>query len=120
MDKLTISGANFSCNIGVTEKERSQKQEIIVDTDLFLDIKQASSTDDIHDAVNYSDVYDLLKEIVAKNQFMLIEAMAENIASAILENFPVEKVNVKIKKPGALSDKGVKYVSIKITRSKNG
>ena len=119
MDKMIIKEASFSCNIGVSKKERKEKQEIVIDVELFLNIKKASQTDNIKYAVNYSKVYDLLKSIAEKNEFKLIETMAENFAKAISNKFSVEKVLVRVKKPGALANRNVKYAAVEIIRKKN-
>ena len=116
MDSITIKGALFSCRIGVSEEERSKKQQIEADVKLFLSTKKAAKTDSIKDAINYSDVHNLLKNIVEKNNCMLIESLAENIAAEILKNFPAKKALVKIKKRGALADRNVKYAAVEIER----
>ena len=119
MDKIIIKGSHFLCNIGVTKKERNEKQEIIIDVTLFVDVRKASQTDNIKYAVNYSNVYDLLKKIVEKKEYKLIETMAENIAKEILNKFSVENVLIKIKKPEVLADKNVNYTAVEIIRGKN-
>ena len=119
MDKIIIKEAHFLCNIGVTKKERKVKQEIIIDVELFLDVRKASQTDNIKYAVNYSNVYDLLKNIAEKNDYKLIETMAENIAKEILKNSPAKKVLIRVKKPMALAKKNVKYTAVEIARTKH-
>ena len=118
MDKIIIKEARFSCNIGVSQKERRKKQEIVVDAELFLDAKKAAQTDDIKYAVNYSEVYDLIKNIIGMKKYKLVESIAENIARGILNEFSVQKVIVKVKKPKALADRNVKYAAVEIIRKK--
>lgn len=120
MDKIIIKDARFLCNIGVAERERRKKQEIFIDVELFLDIKKMAKpfflSDDLKNTVNYLDVYTSIKRIVEEKGYKLIEALAENVAYKILQNFNVSKVVVRIKKPNALADKKVKYVAIEIMR----
>ena len=118
MDKIIIKGARFSCSIGVSVEERSKKQKIVIDVELFLSARKAAKTDNIKYAVNYSEVHDLIKSLVESKKYNLIEAMAENIAEEILNKFPVKKVLVRVKKPEALSNKNVKYAAVEITRNK--
>ena len=112
MYKIIISEAQFLCNIGISKKEREKKQEIIVDVELFLMTKKK--------IVNYSEVYDLLKDVVEKKEYKLIETMAENVAKEILNSFFIDKIIVRVKKPKALSNRNVKYVAVEIIRDKNG
>lgn len=119
MDKIIINSAHFLCNIGVTEEERKNKQEIIIDLKLFFDSLNAIQSDNIKNTINYSEIYELIKKIAEEKQYNLIEAMAENVAEEIFSNFNVNKVVVRIKKPNALADRNVKYVAVEISRSKN-
>ena len=116
MYKIIIKEASFLCNIGVPEKERKIKQKIIVDLELFLITKKMAKP---FNTVDYSGVYDLLKDIVEKKEYKLIETIAENVAQEILNKFPAEKVLVRVKKPKALADRNVKYVAVEIRRTKN-
>ena len=118
MDRIIIKDAGFSCSIGVSEKERSRKQEIIIDVELYLSTKKAAMADSVKETVNYSEVYDLLKDIVEKNNCRLIEALAENIAKGILDRFHIKKVIVRVRKPEALADRNVKYTAVEIERKK--
>ena len=118
MDKIIIKEARFPCNIGVSQKERKKKQEVIIDVEMFSNIKKASKTDNIRYAVNYSEVYDLIKNIVGREKYKLVEAMAENVAKEILNKFSVEKVLVRVKKPEALANRNVKYAAVEIIRKK--
>ena len=105
------------CNIGVSQEERAKKQNIVVDAELFLNIRNASATDDIKQAVNYSEIHSLIKKIAEKKEYKLIEALAENIAEEILKNYQVKKVIIHVKKPMALAKKNVKYAAVEITRT---
>lgn len=120
MDKLIMQDAQFLCNIGVSPKERKLKQEIIIDAELFLDAKKAAQKDNIKNAVNYSEVYGLIKKTVEGKKYKLIETMAEDTARGILKNFDIRKVLIRIGKPSALAGKNVKYLAVEILRGKNG
>lgn len=118
MDKITIGGASFFCNLGVTEEEFKKKQEIIVDIELYVNAKKAAKTDSIKEAVDYSEIHKSVKEIAESGKCHLIETLAESIANGILKKFKVNEVIVRIKKPGALADRNVRYASIDISRRK--
>lgn len=119
MGKIILKEARFLCNIGVSAEERKKKQEIFVDIELFSDTKKAAKTDDLRVTINYSEVYDTIKNVVERKDCKLIETIANNIAEKILKNFNASKVIINIKKPNALADKNVKYVAVEIIREKN-
>lgn len=122
MDKIIIKEAHFMCNLGVQKEERRKKQEIVVDVELFLNAKKMAlpffPSDDIKGTIDYSEAYNLIKENVGGKEYRLIEAMAENLANKILDNFPVKQVLVRIKKPKALASRNVKYAAVEIVRKK--
>ena len=120
MDKLIIKESRFNCNIGITEEERKIKQEIILDAELFFDIKKSAQTGDIKHTVDYLKVHSLMKDITEKKEYNLIETLAEDTASSILEKFPIEKITLKVMKPNSLAKFNVKYSAVEITRAKNG
>ena len=119
MDKIIIKNAKFKCNIGVTEKERGKKQEILIDAELFFNIKK-NLKDDIKNTVNYSEVHKTIKNIAEKKECKLIETLAGNIAKKILSDYQIKKIIVKAKKPKALHKKNVGYAAVELTRKKNG
>jgi dihydroneopterin aldolase len=118
MDRILIKDAPFLCSIGIKEEERVKKQEILIDVELFTHIKGAAETDRIEDTVDYTEVYQLIGKEVEKGHFNLIETLAEKIAQMVLRNFNIERVSVKVKKPTALSHKGVRYTGVEIKRSR--
>lgn len=115
MDKIIIKDAALFCNIGVSSKERSKKQKIFVDAELFLDTKKAANSDDIRYTINYSDVFSLMKSIAEKKEYNLVEALANKIAESILDKFNAKKIIVKVKK----KIPNMRYAAVEMTREKN-
>jgi len=120
MDKIILEGVTFSCNIGVTDEERSNKQPIIFDFMFFCDTQKSAQTDDLSDTIDYRDIHALVKKLVEDHEYNLIERMANVVADAIVANFPLEKVVVRLHKPEAMQSRNTKDVILEITREKNG
>ena len=116
MDKIIIEKAPFLTKIGVSEEERAQLQEILIDIVIYYNIKKAAESDDIRNSINYSEIYSKIKPI-AEQQCKLIETMAEKIAELILCNYHIEKIKVRVKKPRR--DKTNKYeAAVEIVRKR--
>lgn len=81
--------------------ETVQGQTFIADIELTVDLGPAGRTDNLDLSIDYSLVYQSVKEIVEGSAYKLIEAVAENIAGALLEAYPVDKVKVRLNKPQA-------------------
>lgn len=97
--RVSLRNMQFFAYHGVFGAERELGQRFEVDVDLFVDVTQASRTDDLADAVNYVEVYSVVKQLVEGKPFNLIEALAGTIADEIVRTFPVEKVTVRVRKP---------------------
>ena len=54
------------------------------------------------DTLNYKDITKRVIKFVEESQFQLIETLAENIANIIKSEFGVERVKLRVSKPGAL------------------
>ena len=119
MDKISLIGVAFSCNIGVTEEERSEKQPIIFDFDFFCDTKKAAQSDDLSNSIDYRDIHALVKSLVEETEYNLIERMANTVADEIMNNFPLERVTVRLHKPEAMKKRDTQDVVIEVTREKN-
>lgn len=101
MDKIILEGMEFYGYHGARPEEKTLGQRFIVDVELFLDLRQAGETDSLDFTVNYAQVFELVQSIVCGNPRQLIESVAEAIAGALLAQFPVDEVLVRVKKPQA-------------------
>jgi len=117
MDRITIKEAKFLCNLGCTEEERKTKQEIIIDLELFTDTKKSAGSKKLEDTIDYVEIHSVMKEVIERDEYILIETLAELIAGQILENFNIKQVLVRLKKPQALKDRNVKYAAVEIVRN---
>ena len=113
-DKLFIKGLTVKTIIGVTEEERQTRTLLHIDFSCNIQTEVAGITDDIDDAVNYYDVYMMIKQITEKSEFHLLEALGEHIIKSLKEKFPIQKIKLKISKPELLDD--TQEIGIEIKR----
>ncbi|MBW7477432.1 dihydroneopterin aldolase [Paenibacillus oenotherae] len=100
MDRLSLSGMRFFGYHGVFPEENKLGQQYIVDVELHLDLSRAAATDDLNQTVNYAELHALVKTIVQGPPFKLVEALAGNIASRLLDAYTsVNAVTVRVTKP---------------------
>jgi FolB domain-containing protein len=115
MDRIFLRGLSLSCTIGVNDWEREVRQTVKIDLDLDLDLREAGKMDDLNLTADYKVVRDRIETIVGESRFFLIEALAERIAQACLEEPRVQRVRVSLEKPGAL--RGTRTVGVEIVRA---
>ena len=114
MDRIFLRDLCLSCIIGVNDWEREVRQEVKIDLDLELDLSEAGRTDDLDLTTDYKGVRDRIETLVTQSRFFLVEALAEGIARACLAERRVQRVSVRVEKPGAL--RGVRTVGVEIVR----
>lgn len=102
MHKIIIKNLKLSCIIGVNPGERKNKQEVVINAVIWTDFSRAAKTDAIADALNYRTVNKQIIQLVETSRFNLLETLAERIAGKCLEYDAVEKVKIRVEKPGAL------------------
>jgi len=99
-DEILLEGMRFYAYHGVNPEEQTLGQRFTVDVVLAVDLRRAGQSDDLAHTVSYSAVYKVVKGIVEGEPRNLIEAVAESIASQIMESFPlVEHLIVTVRKP---------------------
>ena len=102
MDQVFITNLVARGIIGVNDWEREQPQDILINIVLFTDLHQAGQSDDIHDSVDYRSVAKKVLAHAETARRLTVEALAADLAQLCLEVARVEKVRVRVEKPGAV------------------
>jgi FolB domain-containing protein len=102
MDQVLIKDLLIRGVIGISDQERSQPQDIVINVVIFTDITSASKSDSINDCVNYRSMAKKIIALVEKGERYTVEALAADIARLLLEESGVQKVRVRVEKPGAV------------------
>jgi len=118
MDKIILKNLKFYGYHGVLEVEREIGQHFEIDLVLYRDLTEPGKKDDINDTIDYGLVFTVVERIVTGRKFKLLEAMAQNIADAILDEFNPEKVTVIIRKRSIPINGALDYIGVEITRGK--
>jgi len=119
VDKIYVKGMEFYGYHGVFPEETILGQRFIVDLTVSVDLKKAGKTDNLNYSVNYGELYQLCKEVAEGEPKKLVEAVAETIASRVLERFqPVSEVIVKVIKPDPPIPGHYDSVAVEITRGR--
>lgn len=120
VDRIVIPRIPVRAFVGVRAEEREVEQDIRVSLGLELDLARAGADDDLALTVDYEAVCAAVAEVVGARAFHLIEAVAEEVAAAVLGGFAVASVEVRVEKPGALEHRGVPFAAVEIRRGRDG
>ena len=80
-----------------------QSREMVIKRalyDVLLEVSDAALSDRIEDTVDYREVAARVREVSDSRSFQLIEALAGAVADALADSFPVQRVRVRVRKPG--------------------
>ena len=116
-DRIYLHGMVFEGRHGVTDEERETPQSIEVDLDVELDLRPAGTSDDLSQSVDYAEIFEACRTVVERESYLLLEAIAEALASRVLDGFPaVRGVTADVKKPGVPLDGVIEHAGVCIVR----
>lgn len=115
MDKVFIEGLEIDALIGIYDWERRIRQTLRFDLEMGFDNRVPAASDNIADTLNYKAVSKRLVELVEQSDYGLVETLAERCAAAVLAEFDVRWLRLKLSKLGAV--RGAQAVGVIIERS---
>ena len=97
-DQIVVEGLELSSFIGVPDAERASSQRLTVNLTLEPRGDFRALEDSIANAVDYAAVAEFVQALSLVRPRHLIETLAEEIAMALLDRFPLRAVNVELRK----------------------
>ena len=98
MIEVELTGLRVFGRHGVSDEERERGQDFLYD--IRMAVPDNAVSDQIENTVDYREVAEAVRELSAVRQFALLEALAAALAELIVERFGVERVSVRVRKPG--------------------
>jgi len=117
MDKVIIKDLLVRGIIGVNDWERKRPQDILINLSLFTDTRRAGETDNLEDCVNYSTMSKKVQAYAESAGRLTVEALANDLVKICFEDKGVQKVIVRVEKPGAVQF--ARSVGVEIERSRD-
>ena len=114
MDTVFIEQLEVIATIGVYDWEQEIKQKLVLDLEMAHDNRPAANNDDVMLALDYSTVSTAVTNLIEQGCFLLVERVAEEVASLIMTDFNVPWVKVRVTKPGAVAN--ARGVGVQIER----
>jgi len=100
MDTLSVNGMKFLGYHGVQDFEKKEGNDFIVDVTFHTDLSKAGRSDELKDAINYTEVQQLTAQIMEGESVDLIETLCFRIGHKLNEYFndQSEKIIVEVRK----------------------
>lgn len=105
MHRVYLEGLQVMGRVGVYPFEHGIDQRLVLSVRADLDLTKAGRTDDLQHALDYDGLAQACRDVVAARHHRLIEAIAHEVLDRLLETHPaVDRVWVRVEKPGAVPD----------------
>lgn len=109
-----MEGMAFYGRHGVFPAERELGARFTVDVELEADLRQGAASDRLDQTVDYARAYEEVRQVIEGEPCHLLEAVAERIATRLLELPRVQRATVRVHKrpplPGEFRSFGVELV----------
>ena len=107
--KIFINNLILIASIGVYEKEKKNKQKIIVNLEILLTNNTEPLSDNLEETQDYSQFRKCVTDIVQSEHFDLLEILTKKVHADISSNKFVIGVRVNISKPDIFENCEVAY-----------
>lgn len=119
LDKIILQSLRFYSFHGVMAEEKVNGQWFEVDLEIWGDFSKAAGSDNIDEALDYSNIYQRVKEIMEGRSHNLLESVNLAILNRILELPLVQKALVRVKKLHPPVGGPAAYAGVEMVRQKN-
>jgi dihydroneopterin aldolase len=119
MGKIIIEEMEFYAFHGHYQEEQIVGNRFLVDLEMEADLAEPASSDNLNDAVNYQQAYQIIKNEMRRTKSNLLENIGKRILDALyVEMDGIEKATIRIRKLNPPMGGPIKSVGVKMSRKK--
>lgn len=117
MDTLYLKDLKLNANLGCLAWEKKIQQPVLINLSFSYNIQAASKSDDIAQALDYTQVIQAIENCIQSKHYELIEHLADSLTLNLFKQFPpMESMTLQLAKPNIVPH--CKEVGIKIHRQR--
>ena len=116
MDSIRIKNLKIPARHGVYEFEKEKDGNFELDIELYLPLLKAGKSDKLEDTINYEDIISTVTKAFTEKQYALVEAAAQSVCDRLLNDFKIDKITIRIRKPHAPIDADFETVEVQLNR----
>jgi len=118
MDAIIIEGLKVETVVGCFNWERQIIQPLMLDLTIHNDLRQAASSDELNDTLNYAQICELAAQVIQQAQPKLIEHAAQLVLECLFNTFSsIDSIIITIRKPAIIAQANA--VGIRLERNRN-
>ncbi len=119
MGKIVIEEMEFYAFHGHYQEEQIVGNRFLVDLEMEADLTEPASSDNLKDAVNYQQAYQIIKNEMRRTKSNLLENIGKRILDALYAEMDgIKKATIRIRKLNPPMGGPIKSVGIKMSRKK--
>jgi dihydroneopterin aldolase len=118
-DRIFVEGIKFHGYHGLTKLERQIGVRLAVDVTLDADLTRSGRSDRVSDTVDYRKVHAKVLEVGRGRSHKLLESFALSLLQALFDEFPVERIAVRVRKETPVLDGIVDSVGVEVARTRD-
>ena len=116
MDRIRIKNLKIPARHGVYEFEKKKDGTFELDIELYLPLLKAGKSDRVEDTINYEDIISTATKAFTEKQYALVEAAAQSVCDRLLNDFKIDKIKIRVRKPHAPIDADFDTVEVRLNR----
>ena len=117
MGKIVIEEMEFYAFHGHYQEEQIVGNRFLVDLEMEADLTEPADSDNLNDAVNYQQAYQIVKNEMRRTKSNLLENIGKRILDALYAEMEgIEKATIRIRKLNPPMGGPIKSVGIKMSR----
>ena len=116
MDSIRIKNLKIPARHGVYEFEKEKEGTFELDIEIYLPLLKAGESDRLEDTINYEDIISVVTKAFTDKQYALVEAAAQSVCDRLLNDFKIDKITVRVRKPHAPIDADFETVEVQLNR----
>ena len=115
--KVLIKDLVLKMLVGIHSFERKKKQRVKFNLIINIDHNLFPNDKDLKSIVNYEHVIKIIKKIIARKHYPLLETLSEKIFDKLFENMRIRKILLRIEKLDVI--KNTSSVGIELEKTKS-
>jgi dihydroneopterin aldolase len=108
---ISVDGIHASGRHGANPGEQLEPQEFVADVEVWVEIDR----DALEGTLDYRSIVETVRRTIQDTSFVLLEALAEAVATGLVELEPALRATAVIHKPGAAASLDVADVYAEVT-----
>ncbi|MDP4219670.1 MAG: dihydroneopterin aldolase [Bacteroidota bacterium] len=116
---IRLNGISLFAHHGAYEQEIKNGNNFEIDLEVEVPDTLGSETDELHDALDYTKLFQSVLHVSESRRYNLLEAFVSDICTYILSSFPdVGSIGVKVRKLDPPMSGRVKSVEVELRKKR--